>query len=79
MLVKYPAETIKYRYSVDGHLAWQPAMQSSRESPSKWVEVSNKKKKTLDSIKSKLGFPGGKEFKMFCRLGVLIFLEKQVG
>ena len=33
------------------------------------------KKKTLDSIKSKLGFPGEKEFKMFCRLGVLIFLE----
>jgi len=32
-----------------------------------------KQKKTLDSIKSKLGFPGGKGFKMFCRLGVFNF------
>jgi len=29
-----------------------------------------KQKKTLDSIKSKLGFPGGRGFKIFCKLGV---------
>ena len=67
MLVKYPAETIKYRYSVDGHLAWQPAMQSSRESPSKWVEVSNKKKKLWIVSRVNWDFQGEKSLK--CSVG----------